>query len=253
MTDLSAPFTLREWRDHMTYPARVFAMGGAAVILAIMGPFETDAAMTLVPRFVYWLGVVVGTYTIGYASNLIAQHLVPDSLIRSIPTAGVMTGLGAWLLIYVLNGVLLSYWPIGQELVVLFANIMVIAMVVAGIFQIAYATAPDQAAPSPPPLLERLAFEKRGALVSISVEDHYVRVRTTDGEDMLLLRLSDAIREVGDTAGQRVHRSHWVAFDQVKAAARKGDGALLNMTHGPDIPVSRANVSAIRERGLLPR
>ena len=116
MTDLSPPFTLREWRTHMTYPARAAAFFGAAVILAIMAPFGTDAAMTLVPRFVYWLGVVVATYTIGYASNIIANRLVPGSLARSILAAGILTGLGAWILIYVLNGVALSYWATGPAL-----------------------------------------------------------------------------------------------------------------------------------------
>ncbi len=253
MIDLSPPFTLREWRAHMTYPARAAAFVGAAIILTITAPFNTGEVMSAVPRLVYWFSVIVATYTVGYASNIIANRVAPNSLLRSIILAGLLTGVGACVFIYLLNGMTLSYWATGQELLVQMGNVLVIALVVAGIFQLAYSTNPDSEEPAPPPLLERLAFEKRGALVSISVEDHYVRVRTTAGEDMLLLRLSDAIREVGQTEGQRVHRSHWVAFDQVKAAARKGDGALLNMTHGPDIPVSRANVSAIRDRGLLPR
>ena len=46
----------------------------------------------------------------------------------------------------------------------------------------------------------------------------------------------------------RDHLSH-----PTRAATRKGDGALLILTHGPDSPVSRANITAIREAGLLPR
>jgi DNA-binding LytR/AlgR family response regulator len=90
-------------------------------------------------------------------------------------------------------------------------------------------------------------------LVALTVEDHYVRVRTTQAESMLLMRLSDAIREVGDTPGARVHRSHWVAFAQVRSAVRKGDRVLLTMVTGDQIPVSRANVARIKEAGLLPR
>jgi len=253
VTDLSPPFTLREWRAHMTYPARAAAFVGAAIILTIIAPFGTGEVMSLVPRLAYWFSVVVATYTIGYASNVIANRLAPASLVRSIILAGVLTGVGACVLIYLLNGFALSYWATGRELFVQLGNVMVIALVVAGIFQLAYSGNADPEAPATAPLLERLPFEKRGALVSISVEDHYVRVRTTTGEEMLLLRLSDAVREVGPTDGLRVHRSHWIALDQVKAAARKGDGALLSMTHGPDIPVSRANVSAVRDKGLLPR
>lgn len=253
MTDLSPPFTLREWRTHMTYPARAAAFVGAAVILAIIAPFGTDSAMTLVPRLLYWLVIVIATYSVGYACNIIANRAAPDSLVKSVLTAGVLTGIGAWAVVYLLNGIVLSYWPTGQDMLVQLGNVMVIAMVVAGIFQIAYATHPATDTAAPPPILDRLPFEKRADLVSISVEDHYVRVRTTRGEDMLLMRLSDAIREVGETEGVRVHRSHWVAVDQVTAAARKGDGAILSMTHGPDIPVSRANVATLKDRGLLPR
>jgi hypothetical protein len=37
--------------------------------------------------------------------------------------------------------------------------------------------------------------------VALSVEDHYVRVRTTRGEEMILMRLSDAIRETAPETG----------------------------------------------------
>ncbi len=88
--------------------------------------------------------------------------------------------------------------------------------------------------------------------MSVPVEDHYVRIRTVAGEGMVLMRLDDATREVGDTRGLQVHRSHWVALDQVRAVTRRGDGAVLSMAHGPDIPVSRANPGRIRAAGLLP-
>ena len=89
--------------------------------------------------------------------------------------------------------------------------------------------------------------------MALTVQDHYVNIRTTNGSELVLMRLADAIREVGDTKGLQVHRSHWIAVDQVTAASRKGDGAVLSMTQGDDIPVSRANVAKIREAGLLPR
>lgn len=107
--------------------------------------------------------------------------------------------------------------------------------------------------PGPPTLLDRLPLDKRAPLVALSVEDHYVRIRTTKGEEMILMRLADAIRETAATPGLQVHRSHWVAFDQVVAVRRKGDCALLKMSHGPDVPVSRANLPKLREAGLLPR
>ena len=93
---------------------------------------------------------------------------------------------------------------------------------------------------------------KRSALIALSGEDHYTRVRTTRGEEMVLLRPTDAMRETGDIPGGRVHRSHRLAWGAVRGATRTGDRAILTMPHGDDIPVSRAHIPPIREAGLLP-
>ena len=69
---------------------------------------------------------------------------------------------------------------------------------------------------------------------------------------MLLMRLTDAIREVGSTVGERVHRSYWAAFDQVDRVERHGDRATLHMRTGIEVPVSRANLPKLKEAGLLP-
>nr|WP_255552328.1 LytTR family DNA-binding domain-containing protein [Maritimibacter dapengensis] len=102
-------------------------------------------------------------------------------------------------------------------------------------------------------ILDRLPIEKRGPLISLSVQDHYVEVATTKGTELVLLRLSDAMAEVGDTPGLQVHRSHWIATGAVKSARRDGARAILTMADGRDIPVSRTYLPAIKEAGLLPR
>jgi DNA-binding LytR/AlgR family response regulator len=110
-----------------------------------------------------------------------------------------------------------------------------------------------QAMPDSPALVARLPLHKRGRLVSVSVQDHYVDVTTTKGRDVLLMRFGDAMAETQPVPGLQVHRSHWVALDQITAVRRKGDAAVLTLQHGPDIPVSRAFVPRLRDAGLLPR
>ena len=105
--------------------------------------------------------------------------------------------------------------------------------------------------PAPPRLLTRLPLAKRGPLLSLSVQDHYVEVVTTRGRELLLMRLSDAIAETEGCAGLQVHRSHWVALDQVQAAHRDGARAVLTLSDGREIPVSRTYVPAAKEAGLL--
>ncbi len=241
--------TMREWRVQMANRTLVLVLIGAGAILAIVGPFGTDQRIALLPRFGYWVTLVFLTYGWGAAAFLISRNLSPHSRIAATLLSILLTGMGAMAVVYLLNGLSLQYWPRGGELAAQAVNVFVIAGILAGIMQVAYsASAPDNPAPPMPArLLERLPADKRGALVSMTVEDHYVRVRTTQGEELLLLRLSDAVEEVGDTRGARVHRSHWAAFDQVREMTRKGDGGLLTMTHGPDIPVSRANMPLVRD------
>lgn len=255
-----APYSaLREWRLHMAHPPRIAGLLGVAAIITLIAPFETDHILRAVPRFAYWATLVVATYSTGFFANAYATLIAgPDaSLWRRAAIGAVLTSLTVFAIVYMLNGLALGFWATGRVLLEGFVNVALIASIISVIFHMidhsAETDAPPSDSPAPPVLLDRLAFDKRGALVSLSVEDHYVRVRTTQGEEMLLMRLGDAIREVGATNGLQVHRSHWVALDQVTAAKRKGDGAVLSLTHGPDIPVSRANVGKIKEAGLLPR
>ncbi len=111
----------------------------------------------------------------------------------------------------------------------------------------------QNAEPLPPTaILDRLPLDKRGALLALSAEDHHTCVRRSKGNERILLRRRDAIRETGDLAGARVHRSPWIAFGAVTHARRDGDRAVLTLKNGSEIPVSRANFAKIKDTGLLP-
>jgi len=237
----------------MTAPVRLAIFAGIAVILTLMAPFNTGEVMRAVPRLAYWAFIVVTCYSVGYFCNEIAASLTKGkTMVLRALVAAPLTALGVLVIIYVLNGLAIGYWATGLSLAIIAGNVFVISSIITVVFHIAEHS--DDPAPiAPPALLDRLPFDKRGGLVALSVEDHYVRVRTTQGEEMILMRLADAIREVGATRGMQVHRSHWIALDNVTAVARKGDGAVVSLTHGADIPVSRANVPALKEAGLLPR
>lgn len=86
----------------------------------------------------------------------------------------------------------------------------------------------------------------------MSVQDHYVEVTTSIGKSLLLMRLSDAIRETGDVAGLQVHRSHWVATAQVIKAKRDGDKAILTLSDGRTLPASRSRIKDLKAAGIHP-
>jgi hypothetical protein len=107
-------------------------------------------------------------------------------------------------------------------------------------------------AEAPPKFLERLPLKLRGAEVwAVEAEDHYLRLHTSKGQDLILLRLADAIDELAGIEGAQVHRSWWVARDAI-ADARRGDGrATLVLKDGSEVPVSRTYAKVIRDLGWI--
>lgn len=247
----------------MGHPVTLVALAGIGVVLGLAGPFGTEDRLPLLGRLAYWLTVV--TLTFG-AGALVTRLLAPR--LSTLPTAaqillrGLASGALIAFIILALNLATFGWLPSASEALPFLATLLTISVIVTAALHVAgqHLSPPPPAEPSelaqpsqPPALLDRLPLDKRGPLIALSVEDHYTRVRTTRGEELLLLRLTDAIRETDPTPGAQVHRSHWIAFKQVQSARRSGDRALLIMSDGSEIPVSRANVPLIKEAGLLPR
>ena len=97
---------------------------------------------------------------------------------------------------------------------------------------------------------DRLPPKLRGAAIrAVQAEDHYLRIHTDRGSDLILMRLSDALDELEGLEGSQTHRSWWVARDAVRDVVR-GDGrATLTLDGGVTVPVSRRYAKALREAG----
>lgn len=116
------------------------------------------------------------------------------------------------------------------------------------------------AAEAPPPatipagsaFADRLPVKFRTAQVyAVSAEDHYLRVHTSLGETMILMRLADAVRELATLEGQQTHRSWWVA-KQGLADVTRGEGKVtLKLKSGAEAPVSRTYQKVIKDAGWL--
>lgn len=79
---------------------------------------------------------------------------------------------------------------------------------------------------------------RHATIVSLSAEDHYVRVRTDRGQALILMKLASAISALGPDAGVRIHRSHWVAHAPAAAACGSRHG--IRVDADTVLPVSRA-------------
>lgn len=104
----------------------------------------------------------------------------------------------------------------------------------------------------PTKFMERLPFRLRdGDLYAVEAEDHYLRVRTSKGSDLILLRLSDALADLEGVEGARTHRSWWVAKAGIADIRRTDGRAVLILKDGAEAPVSRTYAKELRESGWL--
>lgn len=110
-----------------------------------------------------------------------------------------------------------------------------------------HAAAPDAPAPK---FLSRLPPRLAGSeLYAVEAEDHYLRLHTSEGQDLILMRLGDAIEELEGLEGAQTHRSWWVAKAAVTGAERLDGRAVLTLKDGAEVPVSRAFAKALRSAG----
>lgn len=114
--------------------------------------------------------------------------------------------------------------------------------------------APVQPAPPAASFMQRLPLRLRHAqLLAIEAEDHYLRVHTDAGSELILMRLADAVAELDGTAGARTHRSWWVARDAVADIQTEAGRISLRLSNNLLVPVSRNNRAALLRDGWLSR
>ncbi len=84
-------------------------------------------------------------------------------------------------------------------------------------------------------------------LISISSQDHYVRIRTKDGEDLVRARLSDLIGNLSCQNGIQPHRSHWVPLGAVAGVVSSGGQKTLKLHDGSELPIARGRIGDVQE------
>ncbi len=110
----------------------------------------------------------------------------------------------------------------------------------------------DQSNPSITRLINTVLYEKLSPalrqedLLALSSEDHYIKVHTSGGCELILMRLSDAMNEL-EPFGLKVHRSWWVARAAVIKQEKISGKLLLTLTNGTQVPVSQSYISQVKQ------
>lgn len=97
------------------------------------------------------------------------------------------------------------------------------------------------------PLLDRIPPAIGRQLVVVQSDLHYLLVRSTRGTATVLGSIAELESELGDR-GLRVHRSFWVAVDQVRKVRRTARGWFCIMSDQSKVPISRRRIATVKER-----
>lgn len=249
MNDIGLQSTLRQVRAHFRDRRAWGVLAILSLVVGLVGPFGTFAAMPLLIRIVYWSVTVVGTYAIGVTGAVSIGNVLGARVPAPVRLllCGLIPGIVIALFVFALNAV--AFGVEGIALLELLVYCPLIALAVTAGFAL-FERGSNAGAQGEPAILKRVQLPQRGRLLALTVSDHYVEIVTDKGTSLVLMRLSDAIAETEGVPGLQVHRSHWVALDAVKRVYRKSGKLMLELSNGSEVPVSRSYQEAAREAGL---
>lgn len=226
----------------------VFFCGVA--VLALTGPFGTYAAMGFYERLVFWLIVFTGVgffMHVFLVTALTTPHLARVPKVLRLGLGAALAALpGAAVVIFV-DGVFRPPLTSADTLPVIWVQVTLVGWVV-GIVEFHDFGKRDTGQVSP----RRTAFHKRlpselgDDIISVSMQDHYAEVTTTLGSHMVLMRLSDAMKELAGAPGLQVHRSHYAMTAHMRKLHRDGTRLRVLLSDGRDIPVSASHAEEVR-------
>lgn len=239
--------------------ARVIAVYAAfGLFMAVLNPFASVTDVPFAQAALYWVLMIVWGGVAGEILGWAIQVRWPKWPVWVyLPVLSIAQAAVILPIVLLAEDVLMRRPHPWEDAPVL--GFFVLVVTIAGgalrlLAQRAFAKKGSAATPGAPPasFLDRLPIKFRaGEIYAVSAEDHYLRVHTSLGETLILMRLSDAIREIGALDGLQTHRSWWVAR-QGLADISKADGKLvLKLKSGAEAPVSRTYAQAVRQAGWL--
>ncbi len=96
------------------------------------------------------------------------------------------------------------------------------------------------------PFLTKIKPAVGRRVLALEAQEHYVKVYTDRGEDLVLYRLSDAVKELAQSVpGLRVHRSYWVAEDAIREIQPTAKSYRIALANGMTVPVSKSYKNVI--------
>lgn len=245
------------WRRLVAEVVLLAAMGAFLGAIGAFGSFNYPA-MT---KYGYWLTNIVGGGLIGIAIDQVVGRWLVSGWRRVVLVSIAMTPLVTLLVVGAIF-VILGYSSTCGDYVALLWQVFVIVLPVMAARELVWRK------PEPrietrtiiaPPLPEaeaafrrRLSAKRRTArLIGVEAHDHYLRVHTDQGEELITLRFADALVELALAHGYRTHRSWWIAAEAIESVSWRRGAGEARLAGGLVAPVSRSQASVLKEAGWL--
>ncbi len=228
----------------------------AGLFLAFSGAMGTDD-VSLAQRLLYWIPLMLIGALVGHAVSVVISRFpgARSNVWVFGALLAVAIALPVTVVVWGYTSLMFGAFAVAA-LPSLFSGVLVISAAMTGIMilanqpgRVTHATAGADG-PGAVRFTERLPAKLKGAVIyAVSAEDHYLRLHTSKGSDLILMRLADAISELEGLEGAQTHRSWWVAKDAVESSRRDGDRVTLTLKGGAEAPVSRPNIKPLRDAG----
>lgn len=219
-------------------------------ILSVSGAFETNSPSSLISPFVFWPAVLLLVVVLSMFSWLTIGPLHGMYKVRFWQVSALYILLCSTLF----SGTLLLAWPYFNTNPPMSFFPFLLRILVLFSLGTAFVVRPNyhrtsfwhyQQNVSKNALELVIPGALRGAILSVSAQDHYVLITTCKGTHLHRMALSEALTKLPDDNGIQVHRSHWVANKAVRKLERSGSRNFVVLNNGDKIPVSATKLEQV--------
>lgn len=237
---------MREMMARYATERKLVMFFGLILGFTLLGPFGTYESLGLWERLIFWSLIFTGIGAVMHVAIVLAleaRFLARLPRVARIAIGSAVAALPGAALVIFLIAFMYDGGTSSEAYPVIWAQVAAIGTLVGFV----------EFPPSPAAILgpaqtsfhDRLPKDGPHDIVSLTMNDHYVEVTTTDAKHMVLMRFADALEELSGADGLRLHRSHWADRRHLTALVRREGKPFAVLSDGRELPVSKSYLDAV--------
>lgn len=263
---------LHDLKKNILAPTPILSWVAGSILTAAIGPFGTYDSVPFYQRLIFWAVILFVALVVSEVIQKMICLLAPSwGIIKQTVLSCITFIFFYWFFIVATINRFYKDIAFPPPLVLL----LIISGVTASIFVIIYLVAPEalqistktpqpetpsepetQEEPCVEPISSRIFMRRLGPeagtqLVRLAMRDHYIEAITNTGSKLVHMRFADALSEIADLNGGKIHRSHWVNFDEIIAVVKEGTRIGFRMSDGVIVPIARSQKTQLKKQGLI--